>query len=273
MIIESEVLRILKSKRTIFFICVMLIIPIIDLCININSVYGDYFTHREAYKYGLSSHMIMAPAIASFLSGTSQGHIPQMLLIWVLPLYLMIIYSDSYIQERKVGYNVIIFSQVSRKKIVTTRLSISFLVPFIISFVSMLLNFLLANIVFMGGEDLHGAQFMLGTGDMDSFRELCYNHLNLTYCIYIVVYSIIAGGVGLLCTCISFLIPQYKIAYPVAFLVWMGQVIAPYSITFAIQPFIEYGPEYFIPAIMIFLAILLCTMIIAIKYKVGYDEI
>lgn len=77
----------------------------------------------------------------------------------------------------------------------------------------------------------------------------------------------------LLCTSICYLFPSYKSAYPTALFIWMVQIIAPFSITYAIQPFIEYGPDMFFPALLINFTIILCTTITALLYKVKRDEI
>lgn len=272
MLIKSEIYRILKSRRGMSFVILMFIIPFIDLILNAFRVFYDYITNPGVYRSGLSHSSILHPTYAAFLTGSSEGHIPQMLLIWILPLYLMIIYSDSYIQERKAGYNNILFSKVTREKLVSSRFAVSFLMPFIISFVSLTINFVLSNIIFHGGTDMMGAEYTLAS-DLKPFLLFCYEHPNLIYCVYIFVYSIIAGGCGIMCTGLSFIAPNYKLAYPLAFFLWLVQTMSHYSLTYAMQPFIEYGPEYFIPALIIFFVIVFIIMFITIRRKVGYDEL
>lgn len=270
MYMKSELLKVIKSKKSIFFIILMFLIPFIDLISNMLNYYGDYWRHKEAYEGGLSPDMILHPAMGSFLAGSSHGHIAQMLLIWMLPIYLMVIYSDSYIMEVQYGYNNIIFCKTDRKTIIKQKYMLSFLIPFLISLVSLTINFILAQIIFFGGTDMQ--QMDTYTDFFEAFIRICLNNPNKAYLLYIVVYSMISGGCGILCSGISFLIPNNKIAYPAAFLLWVVQIISPYSLTFIIQPFIEYGLDYIIPALAIFLVIVICVLIVSYRYKVKYDE-
>lgn len=265
MYIKSELFKIMKSKKSIFFIILIFLIPFIDLISNMG-IYREYWTNKYAYPDGLASGMIMHPVVGSFLTGSGQGHISQMLLVWMMPIYLMIIYSDSYIREVRYGYNNIIFSKTDRKTIIRQKYILSFLVPFLISLVSLIVNFILAQIIFHGGTE--NIEYL----SPESVKVYLINP-NITYLVYILIYSLVSGGCGILCSGISFLIPDNKIAYPSAFLLWTVQIISPYSLTYVVQPFIEYGLNYTVPAIVIFVAVVMCILIISYRYKVRYDEI
>ena len=169
-----------------------------------------------------------------------------------MPIYILLIYGDSYIWEKSCGYTGIIFSQYSRKKIVQTKFAVSFLLFFSIIFLSLLLNFLLANLLFMGGSDFKGMELMLAEGDLSGWWAWSLENPFLAYFLYMILYSILAGIFGVVCYAVCYLAPSYKLAYPICFFLWFGQIVSPYSITYAIQPFIEYGPEYFLPALLIF---------------------
>lgn len=271
MYMKSELLKVIKSKKSIFFITLMFLIPFIDLISNMLNVYKNYWMYKDAYEGGLSSSMILHPAMGSFLAGSSHGHIAQMLLIWILPIYLMVIYSDSYIREVQFGYNNIVFSKTDRKTMIKQKYILSFLIPFLISFVSLSVNFILAHIIFYGGTNMQ--QMDTYADFFQTFIRMCLNNPNKAYLLYIFVYSIISGGCGILCSGISFLIPNNKIAYPAAFFLWIIQIISPYSLTYIIQPFIEYGLNYIVPALVIFLMIVISILILSYRYKVKYDEI
>ena len=270
MYIKSELIKILRSKRAKLFLSLIFLMPLADLAINIFNIYGDYLLHKEAYVTGFAKSTILHPAYASYLSGSSIGHIPQMLLIWVLPIYLMIIYSDSYIREVREGYAPTVFSRMDRKRIIKDRFKLSFILPFVASFLSLLVNFLLSHIAFWGGSSMNGLEMYIETQD---FFAWSIQNANIAYIGYVVVYSLIAGGCGVICTGISFLFPNNKIAYALVFFLWIVQIISPYSLTYAMQPFIEYGPEYFIPALLIFVGMVVGVYSIAYIYKVKFDEI
>lgn len=163
----------------------------------------------------------------------------------------------------------VIFSRIDRRKFVEDRFKIAFLIPFLISMLSLLTNFLLAQIVFSGGRSMSGLEQI----ETQGFLEWSIQNPNLAYIGYILVYSLIAGGYGIACTGVSFLFPNNKIAYAIVFFLWIVQIISPYSLTYAMQPFIEYGPEYFIPALVIFVAFVVGIYGASYRYKVKFDEI
>lgn len=270
MYIKGELIKLVKAKKSMLFFIVMFLIPFIDLLMNVLRVYSDYWFHPEAYFGGLPKSMILHPAMGSFLAGSSEGHIPQMLLIWMLPIYIMNIYSDIYIKESQEGYHVAVLSRMDKREFLRKRFSVSFWIPFIISMVSLSVNFLLAQIVFYKGTDMMGMDFYIEKQD---FFAWSVTNPDIAYMGYILVYSLIAGIYGIVCTGVSFLFPNNKIAYAIVFFVWIAQIISPYSLTYAMQPFIEYGPEYFIPALLIFVAIAIGIYVVSYRYKVKSDEI
>lgn len=268
--LKSELYKIFKSKKSVVFIVLMLLIPIGEMVINVLDIFGDYWQYPQYYPDGITAEMIPLPALKSFLAGGSTGHIAQMLLIWILPIYLMMIYSDSYAYEVSCGYNNIVFCKEERRIIIRDKFIVSFLLPFTISVVSLLINFLLAHIFFYGGKDTLGLAQIF---DSTSFPGMCLKHSNITYLVYIFIYSMLAGGCGIICTSVCYLIPNIKIAYPVAFFIWFVQILLPCSLVYVMQPFIEYGFDYTIPALGLFIIIVITMVIITYRKKVKCDEI
>lgn len=238
---------------------------------NVYVSFFDYWLHPEAYGGKLSKENLLHPAFASFLSGTSQGHVAQMLLIWILPLYLLLIYSDFYILEKKIGYSNIVFSKVSRNILLKTRFLLSFFLPFIIILSSLLLNFVLSLIVFKGGQSFMGLEMYPDHNGI--LLSLSLKHPNITYTIYLLVFSTLAGCCGLLCSALSLLLPNYKYVYPTSFFIWIIQIMLPNSLTYLMQPFIEYGFEEIIPASILFISIVFIFSLLAWRYKVKFDEL
>lgn len=54
---------------------------------------------------------------------------------------------------------------------------------------------------------------------------------------------------------------------------WFVQIISPYSITYAMQPFIEYGPNYFVPALIINCILVVGVYVVSFVYMEKKDEI
>lgn len=270
---KSELYKVFKSKKSMVFLLFIFSIPLLDLIIAYKQNFEEYFKYPEFYPNGPSKNYIMHPSIAAFLSGSTFGHIGQMLLIWILPIYLLIIYSDSYIQEKKLGYNNIIFARSSRKKVLKSRFFISFALPFLISLCSMSLNFIMTNILFYGGKSYMGLDVPAKSGALGSFFTFSINYSTLTYCFYIIVYSFIAGCVGAYCLGLSYLFSSYKTTYPLAVFVWAILIIMPCSIIGPIQPFTEIPLTKAIIALIILVVVTLTTMFICFMKKVRTDEI
>lgn len=94
---ESHIYRIIKNKLTIIIFTIIILIPCVDISLLL-------MTNTEYH-----------PAYAFFLSGTSVGHASQMILLWFLPLYFLLLCADDSIQDYKTGYHYILISKVGRK--------------------------------------------------------------------------------------------------------------------------------------------------------------
>lgn len=267
---SSEILKIIKSTKTKGFIILMCLLPMLDLFYSVYNIYSDYWFNKEYYPNGLGSGNIPHPAFGSFLSASTSGHIFQMLLIWLIPVYLMIIYSDSYIQETKCGYNNIILSKMGKKDVLKKRLQISFLIPFGISLISLFLNFIIANIVFASGTYKNSLDSIEGMG---KYFEWMLKNPNFTYIIYIFSYCFIVGMYGVFCTALCFVIRNRKIVYAITIFLWLIQIIYPYSVTYAMQPFTEYGIKYFFVALTVVFVLMIIAIIMDFKLWVCKDEI
>lgn len=81
-----------------------------------------------------------------------------MLLLWLLPFFVLNMISDRYISEEKRGYVNILLSRGSKKKYYMTKYISSFLIPFCVLAISLLVNFILSQIVFRGGYSFLGIE-------------------------------------------------------------------------------------------------------------------
>jgi len=269
--IRSEILKVIYSRRSLFFIFLIFIIPFIDLISNWKNTFLDYYLNPEYYGDLLPNSQILHPAKAAFLAGSSTAHISQMLLIWILPFYILIIYSDSNIAEKNIGYSNIMFTKISRIKIMKTKYLLSFIIPFILMFVSLNINFIFSIILFKNGESFMGMEKYLSSED--TLLRMSLDNPYITYYVYIIVFCSITGLLGLICTANSFIFPNYKITYAISFFSWIILIMVKDSITFLFQPFIEYGfMDMIFPTISLLFITLIFTMWAWI-YKVKYDEI
>lgn len=266
----KELLGVIKSRRNMMFIVLIIIIPLIDLVQGVFSrSIGDYICNPSAYSTRPTGSMLAHPAFASYLSGTTHGHLWQMIVIWLIPLFVLNMISDGYILEKNRNYTNIVYVRCNKKKYIISKYIASFIVPTITMFASLILNFAIALLVFNGGTNFYGLEIFK---QENGYLGFVFNNPNKAYVLYIFMASIVTGMCGVFCQSMALMFKEYKKTYAVSFFVWIILVICPYSITYLYQPFIEYGAKYIMAAITIFFVIVAASIIVAFV-KEKKDEI
>lgn len=249
---ESHIYRITKNKLSILIFFIVLLIPCIDVFVI------------------LSSHTKYHPAYAFFLSGTSIGHAAQMILLWFLPLYFLLLCSDDSIQDYKTGYYNILISKLGRRKYCIGKVLTSFIISFSTMIFSLLINFILVQIYFFNGSfknDLDKIAF-----PDNSLYTFSMSHPYIAVLFFSIICSIMAGLVGALGASISLLFLDKRYAYPACIFTWFLFVLKKDSLMYVVQPFSEYGFNVILPALFFFTFIFLIIIIAIIIYKVNYNE-
>lgn len=251
-----EFYKTLKDKRRWLVVLLIILIPMIDLAMMCYGEFADYLQYSEYYPNGLEPRDLYAPAMGSFLSGTSMGHIGQMLLIWLMPIYIFLFYTDSYIQEKSYHYSTIYFSKTERKTVYRNKALMSFLFMAGINFVSLLLNHILAFIILHNGTNIEG---MNPDSVKEPFLHWCLTNLEGGYLIFLLSYCAMVGLYAVFCMNLAFIFHDRKIVYAIGIIAWIVMIMNRYSITYAMQPFIEYGLKYFLIAWCIVLGLVLIS--------------
>ena len=240
--IKKELKTFFKSKMQIMIFVATILIMLLDvyLVFNLNQSLQEYLGGGE-----FKADSIYHPAKAAFLSGKSRGHIPQIILIWFMPLFVLLLCSDNYIVEHGRKYSHIMMTHVGKKKYVLHKYVASFVIGAGWFAVGIGVNFLGTFVLFRGGKN-----FSLSLNffeEIGSESEIfIYTHPYFIYFLYSVSSVLIAGICSVLCRSVAFLAKKYKYTYFIAFVIWMVLVISPFSITNLFQPFTEYGIEYII---------------------------
>jgi len=224
---KSEFLK-LKNRRSMIVIALIMLVPFIDLFFNI---YSDT-------ELGGDLH----PAMAAFLSGSSTGHMAQILLMCTLPVYMLMIYSGSVIAEKDQGYLNIAYTTTEKKKYVRQKMSVAFITGFGVLAASLLLNFVLSCIIFSGGTGFAGMQ--QDPAELSGSLKFSISHPYSIYCLYILSSCFIAGMVNIFCIALGLVLKNNWLLYMVVFLVWILLIINPFSIVYGMQPFTEFGFGY-----------------------------
>ncbi|MGW8428286.1 hypothetical protein ACWGJQ_22830 [Peribacillus simplex] len=253
---NSYYYRLTNNKKTKIIVFCIVAIVIIDIFILIGNVSSSW----------------IVPHLATFLAGSSLGHMMQMILIWFLPIYLLIMCADSYIQDYRTGYRYVVATKKGRFSYYKTMLFGNMSFSFLVMVCCLLLNMAIAYMVFMNGE------FNMGLSPDLSPENPLYTLANVMPAVSNVVYIIIFGFFTSLCagmaTVLSWCFPDIKYTYPLSFVIWFSQILGlNHSLAMIFQPFneVNFGDFFFIffKSTILFLAIITVGFI----YKVKSDEV
>ena len=268
--LKYELSTALKSKRVIFLFLLFILIVAYDL-------YQNYTDNFHEYLAGVASKpkrkALYHPCYASFISAAQIGSLPQILMTWTFPLYPLFSYADSFAVQKQCGYYNVLLTKADRKSVVSSRFAVSFLIPFIVVLVVLILNFAVANIVFKGGTSFMGMEVELSKGGTASLLAFSLRHPYGVYIAYIFVFSFVMGLYGMFCAAVTFFIPKYIVLYPVIFFVWFLIMNIPYSIWSVMQSFTDYSSTEMIISSIYYTVLMIATTVAAYVYKVRYDEL
>lgn len=260
-----EIEKIVKSKKYIIVFAAIFFLTIPDLISNWYSVL--YPGHFNGYEW------VTNPCMASFLGNSSTGHIPQIIVEWLLPIILLIIGCDSATAEKKLNCKNIYIASFGRKKYYLAKLSASFIVPSVSIFMILFVNWIICLIVFKGGLTFASLERQI-TQESDPFLYFQFQHPFFIYFIYIIIFCLVVGVCAVMCQCVSILTGDSKKTYLITFALWIFQFATSPYLPNAIQPFTETSLSDTIWGIARCLGIALITFIVmCIVKREKNDEI
>lgn len=269
--LKYELSTALKLKRVMALFCFFILIIAYDLYSNYMDNFGEYLRGVASKPTGSK---LMHPCFASFLTAANRGHLPHILMTWTFPLYPLFAYADTFALQKKYGYYNVLLTKAERKKVVSSRFAVSFLIPFSISLITLFLNFGIANIIFRGGTSFMGMELNLTKPITEELEVFALLHPYVTYIAHILAFSLVAGMYGIFCAGVNFIIPKYSMLYTVSFFAWVILMNIPYSVMNMLQSFAydKGAIEIIVPAVYYTLAVVV-TVVTAYIYKVRYDEL
>lgn len=263
--LRYELFQLLHNKKKMLMIILFVFIICFDAFLAYRSSFLCEYMQNPYYDLNMVYLNTDTPSTAAFLSGSSQGHIPQEIIFWLLPFYFLFINADLHAQEVKFNNFQLLKVRKSYNHIFFSKLSFSFLVGFLIMLISLLLNFIICLFVFKNGLNQNAS-----ASDLVWF--LSDQYPNLAYVCYMFLVSIIVGVFNSAMTGLSFVLEQKIPLYILSFVIWYLQITSEYSLMYVVQPFIEYGSKYLITALIIFF--ISSLVIILIGYMKGkYNDI
>ncbi|MFC6164333.1 hypothetical protein ACFP3T_06605 [Lactiplantibacillus dongliensis] len=259
---QVEFRRMLHDRRFVLFAAVILIVPQLDI---------GWVIHNQFLAGMDEPKFILHPAMGSFLAGSSIGHYGQMILVWLLPVILLGLVADRAVSDSRQNYMVAQMIRKTKARYLIDKLTFVAVVSMAVTVISLLLNFLIAFIFLHGGISFQGNEESVKFNSSQLNYQLAHPYSTLL--IITSVYILIVGIYAMVCYMLSIIFSSYYWVYPIAFLVWIFQIMMRNSLAFLMQPFMEYGLAYQIPAMLTFGLIAIIIIGGGYYWKVRTDAI
>lgn len=218
------------------------------------------------------------PTFISLLSGQS-ALVFYALFFWIFPITITLLYCGRYAQENKSHMNYIYISKAGRRKCFASKLACSFIVSTVCTGIPLVINliisilFLNGGTSFLGFEELKASDF-LANGHGSEFLYYCFHHPYVAWLVYFIITILVMGLAGIMSQCIAMISKDIKITLSVSFAIWISLFSIKYDITMAIQPFTEYGLDFGIKALAIYIPIVIASVVLSYIFTVvKKDEI
>ncbi len=235
MFMKDFVARIYGNKIRCCVTLIVLLLPVFDIviyCCNLIRSGGS----------------TIAPAYGTFLASNTTDHLVQIILLWFLPLYTLVITGEGPLEDRHRGYHRALMGRMGRNAYYTENIKCSFVFVFFLVSIALLINLGLVSIL------CHGGKYIPIEVD-DSPENLLYNlsnaHPFLANLGFIFVTAFLAGLISTVGTALALVTADRKIVYAMAFFLWFVPTSTNSSLLLVMQPFAEYDFETLLPIFLI----------------------
>lgn len=251
--------RIINHKVKILFILFLFALPIFDLIFTFIYVPVGATPERADFN--------------SFLAATSTAGLFHSLMLHFLPVFLLIIAGEDCFEDATTGYRNILISKWGKKNYIKTYILKAFCISFFVVFLSLMLNLLMAHIIYNGALYSRFDELLIMNQEQSSLMYNEVTHPLITNICYIFITAILSGVIGAAGAALAMAIKNRKIVYPLLFLLWYMLTSLDKSIMLALQPFCEYGLDTKIPIYLISVCVFTAVTIIASIKEAYYAKI
>ncbi len=256
--------RILRDKIKLAFIIFLFLIPLLDIGQILRDLYFAWGQGWEAEP--------PEPRYAAFsaLYTVGTNHMLHKIMFWFLPIYLLIIVGEDSLEDQDVGYSIILKSRMSRKQYIVGKAKNSFLLSFLIVFMSLMLNYILLQLIFDQGG--HIGQSIEGAPD-DQIYVIGYYHPVAANLANILMTAILSGLIGLIGTALAMCLHDRKIVYGITFLLWFTFVLLDDGLMIILHPFSTLTIDKYIAAFLFMVIGYSAIAMTALIAEVRSDEV
>lgn len=215
----------IKSRN---FLIVFIVLTILSVIQSVDSIY---------YTKIIDFYGDVQPAYISILCNNNNIKYT-CILFWLMPIYLIFSYCSKYNIERKSGVNNIILTKKTKKKNFFDKMAISFINPFILVGIPVIIN-LLINVSFLHGNNGFMDLEYYDRELLNDFFYTCMHHPYATYLLYMLSFLVVCGILGCVCESICMITKDNKISYILCLTLWMIYFTSStFTVAEAIQPLV-----------------------------------
>ena len=250
----NELKKLFLSKKRVFVLLMFLLIGILYF---IHGLITDFHIYPIDPAYMMVDRMFLGIA---YFWGTEYV----MIALYVMPIWMLVIYTDILIKEISSGYSKLIIIKMGKTKYFIQKITSNFLITAGIMLTMLFINYVLVNISSIAYTNLPDQHTYLRFVESGSIAEKELLHPQISMLKKIFLTSFYTGLWGIITTNIIYLFKEKKFVYPLVFFSWFYLVGSrKFNVMIAIQPYIkfEYGEKYaFYTTISLLVVTLLMTL-------------
>lgn len=210
--------RYLKSKVSKITALIVLMLPFVDALVIFHSDFWNANVQRDGHFVWPTTGETTARAFDElFLVGRSEGHVAQMILLWLLPIWLFIILARPLVAKRKETFVTSEITRTTRRQYWRNYMCFSFVVGFGIMLIGLIINFIFVWAIWHGGTDERFQNFDFLSG----FNLWQWQHPYVNNFMYMLLASVISGATAQLVINMCFVFKKAVPALSVTFAIWM----------------------------------------------------
>lgn len=212
-----ELYKRLHRKRNLIVLLFMLTIMLWDVYLVFKDAYINPANIYPGTPMSLVYKWTYIPPDAAFLSGCSHGHIPQTIIIWLMPIYLLLLGAGDHCAEH--ASHMDDMSKIrSSHKAYYSKLLAQFLYITVTFIILASINYLVCLVVFRHG------QYASNMYKDDLPLLLSNRSPYLAYITFIILFGLLSAFYATAITALSTLIPYRLIVWIVSFYAWYSQL-------------------------------------------------
>ncbi|MFD1126262.1 hypothetical protein ACFQ22_13015 [Lentilactobacillus raoultii] len=250
----SQLVAIKNSKKSLVTIAVMIGMVFLS---QINAWYTYFMNYSGRGFHGAPADEMINPPTAAFLSANSSGDL-FIILIVALPIFLILINAHLALDQGPVtGHwtHYLRLGSLNRGLLRSECANFGIFTAFFAALFGF--DFLISIIIFHRGTDFLGLEVGASSSHLLNME---ISHSYLAYSMFVIVVSAAFGLYAVVIYALVLLVKKAILAYTLSFGFWLLMIVMPHSMSYFMQPFIEYDWNDYLASLLWFFGI--CFLVI-----------